>query len=525
MNINEVNAHLEEIAERYERESFLHRVKKIFKGLKQPRNSREHKEALIEGQRLAAPLSAILLPLIAVVLLIVLAGGSKVRKEERVYPARPVDDTFVKTLKTLPKPDAAEVKTPTTDFETYAGGVQTPDTSMPQAVKDNSSPEILKGFRTGPDLVGITPGPPGIGTGRGEGVEKRKGTPTDVSVMRALRWLKKNQNADGSWNKNKSAMTGMAVLAFLAHAETPAGSEEFGDTVQRALQFLMDGQNQTTGLFSHQDGHQYSHPIATYAMCEAAAMTGNPNVKRSAELALRLIINGQNPSGGWNYKMESSSGRNDTSYMGWCAQALKAAKMARLKVDGLDKALKLAVAGFKQNSNPGGGFGYVGPSSSHGMTAVGTLCMKILGAGNDPVVKNSDKLMDAWTIGQFDAVNKVGGCPQYYFYYATQSKFHSQGKSWERWDREMQSVYLPAQIIEKNAIKDTDGKDQDIGWWQNGDKHTDRPVMDTCLTALQLMVYHRYLPTMTASAVKVEDEVLARSVDDKGDIKVNIGDL
>jgi hypothetical protein len=48
--------------------------------------------------------------------------------------------------------------------------------------------------------------------------------------------------------------------------------------------------------------------------------------------------------------------------------------------------------------------------------------------------------------------------------------------------------------------------------------------MDTCLAALQLMVYYRYLPTTSAEAVKVEEEIVATSTDTE-DIKVDTGNL
>jgi len=89
-----------------------------------------------------------------------------------------------------------------------------------------------------------------------------------------------------------------------------------------------------------------------------------------------------------------------------------------------------------------------------------------------------------------------------------QSKFNFGGKSWKQWDIEMKKSYISAQRVEKNAIKDHKGFDRDIGWWENGDKHTDRPVMDTCLAALQLMVYYRNLPTTMASAFDVDPEIL-----------------
>jgi len=49
-------------------------------------------------------------------------------------------------------------------------------------------------------------------------------------------------------------------------------------------------------------------------------------------------------------------------------------------------------------------------------------------------------------------------------------------------------------------------------------------VMDTCLAALQLMVYYRNLPTTSKEAVQVEEEIVATSTD-TDDIKVDTGNL
>jgi len=56
--------------------------------------------------------------------------------------------------------------------------------------------------------------------------------------------------------------------------------------------------------------------------------------------------------------------------------------------------------------------------------------------------------------------------------------------------------------IEKDTYTDPLGNLQEIGWWVNTDALSDRPVMDTCLAAIQLMVYYRNLPTTRARAVR-----------------------
>ena len=46
--------------------------------------------------------------------------------------------------------------------------------------------------------------------------------------------------------------------------------------------------------------------------------------------------------------------------------------------------------------------------------------------------------------------------------------------------------------------------------------------MSTCLVALQLMVYYRYLPTTSLKATEVEADVEALSKDKSGEISVSI---
>ena len=70
-------------AEKYREDGLLKRVVRMMKGLSRPRDSREYKEALIELQRLVAPLAAILLPALAVVVLIVVSAVNSNKPKEQ----------------------------------------------------------------------------------------------------------------------------------------------------------------------------------------------------------------------------------------------------------------------------------------------------------------------------------------------------------------------------------------------------------------------------------------------------------
>ena len=535
---------LEEINQLFHEETYFERLKTMFKGLGKPKDSPEFKKAKVELQRQAAPLAAIVVPIIFVAALTILAA--KAPTQERIIETEFIETEDVQQLDEIEPPEP-----PPEDFTPENFDFVTPDIAMNTPAPTTASDAPASPQPTPFDAVMNTPshlvmrgifGDNRSAGMRGQLLAKGGGNKTtETAVIRALRWLKKKQNADGSWGGNKTAMTGLAILTFLAHGEKPGSdSPEFGETVHKAIEYLMRAQNGAGNYGGGANG--YPHAIACYAMSEAYGMTMNPNVRESAQRGVRIVIDGQHPTGGWDYNWKQSD-RDDTSVMGWAAQALKAAIMAKLYDDPADierikKASKLSVKGFQKNSHPNGGFGYTGPQQG-GLSGVGTLCMMFHGAGNYPEVNRALDLMDNWKPlwnGKTplrpdldkEAANKMPGIPggstQYYYYYATQAKFHAGGSRWKSWNDGMWPEYCKAQFVEEKAIEDANGNLQDIGHWENCDASTDRPVMDTCLAALQLMVYYRYLPTTQASATKVDDDIIVTANDDN-DIEVDTGDL
>jgi Prenyltransferase and squalene oxidase repeat len=532
-NLPNVDSQLAEISQKYTELNYLQRLKAMRQGLLCPRDSKEHKAAMIEVQRLSAPAAAVLLPLFLVGVMVVLSAATDA--PERIYEYEYRKEPKPPELEKFEKPKEKVVEK-TEDVKVDIE-VDKPNVEVEKPLQEPINPNPTKAppsdipHKIYVDFVGTyewrdptNHGPKGPGGPGSNGPGPT--VVTEAAVNRTLRWLKKNQQPDGSWLNNRIAMTSLAILTFLAHAETPGKSEEFGETVKKGLEYLL-AQQTPDGRFKGSDGHEYSLPIATYALCEAYGMTLNPNVKEAAERSLALIVKGQHPSGGWDYNVKQTD-RDDTSYMGWCAQAIKAGCLARLEVEGLDKALKLAVRGFKKNASPTGGFGYTAPAANHGMTGVGTLCMQLLGGAEESEVTRSMEVMDKWVPSFEDKANGISGASlQYYFYYATQCRFHAGGKRWKNWDTQMKTTYVSAQkTLGKNAsgYVDHKGTPQEIGWWENKDHHTDRPVMDTCLAALQLMVYYRNLPTTSKDALKSVEGLIPSSTEE-GDIVVTVANF
>ena len=73
----------------------------------------------------------------------------------------------------------------------------------------------------------------------------------------------------------------------------------------------------------------YSHGLTAICLCEAYAMTQDPDYKRDAQLALDFICSAQHPAGGWRY-FPGQPG--DTTVFGWQLMALKSGRIGRLHV-------------------------------------------------------------------------------------------------------------------------------------------------------------------------------------------------
>ena len=147
-------------------------------------------------------------------------------------------------------------------------------------------------------------------------------------------------------------MTGLALLAYLGHCETPS-SEEFGEVVQNAIIYLIQiSQKQDGKLASNLTDKAwcYEHAIATYALAEAYTLCSEfkiaiPKLQATVLAAGNHIIENQHDSGGWDYSYDTSSTRGgDTSITCWHMQALKACKTTGLKFKNLTTSANKGIA-------------------------------------------------------------------------------------------------------------------------------------------------------------------------------------
>ena len=329
----------------------------------------------------------------------------------------------------------------------------------------------------------------------------RWGEQTSQAVLRALEWLRINQNEDGSWAHGgpSSAMTGLGLLTFLAHGETPS-SERYGHTVRRAIRYLMeqqrdDGQFHNTG--SH---HVYGNAIAAYALTEAYALTRIPRVRGAMDKAIQAMIDNQQPAGGWDYGFAKGA-RRDTSVSAFIVQALKAADLADSGAVGIQRALDLAIEDLRSVYNPDhGSFGYTGAGGPNlSMTAIGTLLFQLTGHGRAPEARAGVELVRQRARIDWDNPMRWD---MYRTYYITQVMFQTGGSTWTGWNNQFAPQFL------RNQNSDGSWTSPAAQLEGHGREEPHGPVYSTAFAALSLQVYYRILPTfaVTEEAEPEEEE-------------------
>jgi hypothetical protein len=328
-----------------------------------------------------------------------------------------------------------------------------------------------------------------LGPMRAQSLAKYSGSAeTEKAVLAGLRWLKNNQQPNGSWpcHQSVAAGTALAALAFLGHGEMP-DSEEFGPTVNKALRYLVATVG-TDGVVTESDrsANMYAQGIVMLALSEAYGMTQSPRLKEPLERAVKAIVASQKAPkkdprdiGGWRYSINADD--SDSSVSGWIIMGLKSARLAGVAVS--DETFELA-SQYLWTLYGDGTFGYNSPRKTPGTTAIGVLCQQFMGHGEDRRIKQA---LDFLKEQKADWAGTKGDFVLYGWYYQTQAMFHGGGAYWEYWNRQIRDTMIKNQ--------------QDDGRWLSPPNSESEqkdmamsPVYSTALGCLILEVYYRYLP-------------------------------
>jgi hypothetical protein len=225
---------------------------------------------------------------------------------------------------------------------------------------------------------------------------------TEIVINGALKYLASQQMPDGSWIGDKNdpasgkwavAMTSYVMMAFMANGNLPTEGP-YARQVRNGLQFLLDSV-QADGTFHEGDRshYMYSHGLGTMVLAELYGETQSPSIRTKLEHVVLLIVQGQNPEGGWRYQPGSHDA--DLSVTVPQTVALLAAKRAGIDVP--QATIDHAIAYIKScRVGDTGGFTYQASRPSgpgFARTAAAIYAMQISGLYDDPLVAGGSKFL------------------------------------------------------------------------------------------------------------------------------------
>ncbi len=310
--------------------------------------------------------------------------------------------------------------------------------------------------------------------------------------------------------RSHTAATGLSLLSFQG-AGYSHRQYHYAPVCKGALEYLLANQKADGDLYIAMDGPSdanvrfYSHSIAALALCEAFGMTQDEALREPAQRAVQFMVDTQDQrGGGWRYQPGFES---DTSVSGWFMMALKSAELAGLQVPKrtfagiqhwLDQAQSSPTERHLYRYNP---FAEDRPETRHGlkpnptMTGVGLLMRLYLGWRRD----NPDMMRGADYLLSNPPVEGTVQNPMrdtYYWYYATQVLFHMGGDRWQQWNNSLHPLLIKSQLIEG----------EQAGSWDAAGPIPDRwgpfagRLYVTTLNLLSLEVYYRHLPIYEETA-------------------------
>jgi hypothetical protein len=331
-------------------------------------------------------------------------------------------------------------------------------------------------------------------------VEPAVDAATGDALARSLRWLARNQQADGSWGLgdgdeliHQEGVTALAVLALMRSGSSIRAGE-WRDQITQAVEWLVARQGDS-GRVGKQEGHSflYEHGIATLVLVEAYRGTKSPLLKAPAQRAVSYALAARNPYGAWRYSVPPT-GDNDTSVTGWMVYALARARDAGLRVP--DEAFAGALSWLDEVSDPATGrAGYdsqgsrssrtIGKNDSYppergeAMTAVALHCRYLLGQKpeSEPIMGKHVELL-LKLLPEWDPQGL--GVDMYYWYFGTRAMQQHGGASWRAWRESLRATLLDVQRADGQLA----GSFDPIGpWGYAGGRAYATALMALCLEA------------------------------------------
>ena len=340
---------------------------------------------------------------------------------------------------------------------------------------------------------------------------------SELAVERAIDWLTRHQDEDGRWDAGiaryadgtpvkgdddytahcppgetcfgecayweaDTALTGLALLTYLGAGYTHRDGR-YSENVGRGLDFLL-GQQKGDGDLRGRSRvvGMYCHAMATLALCESYALSGDPRLRDPAERAVAFMVSARAADGmAWRYAPGAPAG--DTSILGWVVMGLKSAKETGIPIPNetsIRRGTLLWLEKVATGDSKGLSRYQPGESVTPTMTAEAWVCRQFLGVGG-PGPASSEA-------ANFLLQNESDRGPTnvYYWYYATLALYQHGGEPWSRWNDRLRDKIVG---LQRSSGHQTGSWEPDNSLYGSKGGR----IYCTALAALTLEVYYRYL--------------------------------
>jgi hypothetical protein len=409
-----------------------------------------------------------------------------------------------------------------------------PERAQPQPAPSSILPprpaDAGQGLGAGTPEPARSPGGAGLyrnrsGVARDAAVRRHGGgSETEGAVNLGLEYLARMQHRDGSWipldgfesaprwmtaeTQYRGGITALCALPFLAAGHSTIEGR-YRDTVRAAVRWLLRQQSSDGAISYNAPGEMYTHTVATLALCEAYGMSGETDLRRACERAVRFLERSQGRGGGWDYRGRANTGRragperNDLSITGWAVLALRSARSAGIEVSeecwramtDLYDRLSLETGETRYADAPYGNL--PGSRRGIGMVGVGLTSRVILDADRFEKRNTAAQGLLLADLPEFDKLrlpSRSSLDPNFHsfygWYYGTLGMFllhRGEGAAWRAWNDALKGALVEQQVRE--GVR--------RGSWPAADSWLG-PVMgdfySTACAVLCLEVYYRYNP-------------------------------
>ena len=347
---------------------------------------------------------------------------------------------------------------------------------------------------------------------------------SEQAVERALVWLAKHQDADGRWDggtakgrdgapmpnddsftihcqpgdtcfgecyypEADTALTALSLLAYLGAGYTHVEGKH-APVVAKGLDFLVRSQKPDGDLRGGSTAvGMYCHSMATLALTEAYALTGDARLRLPVEKAVGFLVRARSTNGmAWRYSPGAAD--SDTSILGWAVMALKSAKVVGIPIPASTQAGISAWLG-KVAAGPDGGLArYVpGKPETPTMTAEAWACRQFLELGGP------GRASDEAAAYLLRNESEGGDFNVYYLYYGTLAMYQHGGEPWATWNGRVRDRVVARQQTQGHKAGSWDPDDSQYGTYGGR-------IYGTALATLTLEVYYRFLRLYEPSPIQ-----------------------